>query len=37
MLLSAVFDLAGLTEPWDPGVERPIPEHVLSDWLRNRT
>ena len=35
-LLGAVFDLAGLGEPWDPKVERPIPEHVLSDWMRNR-
>lgn len=37
MLLSAVFDLAGLTQPWDPEVERPIPERVLSDWIRNRS
>ncbi|GAA4118681.1 CoA pyrophosphatase [Knoellia locipacati] len=37
LLLGAVFDLAGLTQPWDPKVERPIPEHVLSDWMRNRT
>lgn len=37
MLLSAVLDLADLAQPWDPKVERPIPEHVLSDWMRNRT
>lgn len=36
LLLGAVFDLAGLTEPWDPKVERLIPEHVLTDWARNR-
>lgn len=36
LLLGAVLDLAGLEEPWDPSVERPIPEHVLSDWLRDR-
>lgn len=36
LLLGAVFDLAGLSEPWDEKVERPIPEHVLSDWARNR-
>lgn len=36
LLLGAVFDLAGLGEPWDPKVERPIPEHVLSDWMRKR-
>jgi 8-oxo-dGTP pyrophosphatase MutT (NUDIX family) len=36
LLLGAVFDLAGLSEPWDPQVERPIPEHVLSDWMRHR-
>lgn len=37
LLLGAVLDLAGLTQEWDASVERPIPEHVLSDWLRNRT
>ena len=37
LLLGAVFDLAGLSHPWDAKVERPIPEHVLSDWMRNRT
>nr|WP_035936783.1 CoA pyrophosphatase [Knoellia aerolata] len=36
MLLGAVLDLAGLAEPWDAEVERPIPEHILSDWLRHR-
>lgn len=36
LLLGAVFDLAGLTQEWDESVERPIPEHVLSDWMRKR-
>ncbi|WP_035916603.1 NUDIX hydrolase [Knoellia sinensis] len=36
LLLNAVFDLAGLTQPWDDTLERPIPEHVLSEWMRNR-
>ena len=35
MLLGAVLDLAGLSRAWDPHVERPIPEHILSDWQRN--
>jgi len=37
MLLGAVLDLAGLSQPWDAEVERPIPEHVLSDWMRHHT
>lgn len=37
LLLGTVLDLAGLAKPWDERVERPIPEHILSDWLRNRT
>lgn len=37
LLLNAALDLAGLTVPWDEGVERPIPDHVLKDWARNRT
>ena len=36
LLLGAVLDLSGLAQPWDPKVERPIPESVLSDWMRNR-
>lgn len=36
LLLGAVLDLAGLAEPWDPGVERSIPQHVLTDWQRQR-
>ena len=34
MLLSALFDLGGLTRPWDESVERPLPERVLSPWMR---
>ncbi|MBD3782593.1 MAG: CoA pyrophosphatase [Micrococcales bacterium] len=34
MLLDAVLDLAGLTEPWDHGVERPLPDRVRSPWMR---
>lgn len=37
MLLGAVLDLGGLAQPWDASVQRPIPESVLSDWMRNRT
>lgn len=37
MLLGAVLDLGGLARPWDASVQRPIPERVLSDWMRNRT
>lgn len=37
LLLGAVLDLAGLTREWDQSVERPIPEHVLSDWMRKRS
>lgn len=36
MLLNTVFDLAGLTQPWDDALERPIPERILADWDRNR-
>lgn len=34
MLLGAVLDLAGLAQPWDASIQRPIPERVLADWLR---
>ncbi len=34
MLLDALLDLAGLTEPWDRGIERPLPDRVLSPWMR---
>lgn len=36
MLLDAVLDLAGLTRPWDTGVERELPERVMSPWMRDR-
>lgn len=35
MLLDAVLDLAGLTEPWDTGVERELPPRVMSPWMRD--
>ncbi|MBM6398832.1 NUDIX hydrolase [Phycicoccus sonneratiae] len=35
MLLDAVLDLAGLTAPWDTGVERELPERVKSPWMRD--
>ena len=34
MLLSSVFDLAGLTVPWDVSLERGLPERVRSPWMR---
>ena len=34
MLLSSLFDLAGLALPWDEGVERPLPDRVMSPWMR---
>lgn len=37
MLLNTVFELGGLTRPWDEDLERPIPEHVLSDWAREHS
>ncbi|KGN38068.1 NUDIX hydrolase [Knoellia subterranea KCTC 19937] len=36
LLLNGAFELAELNVPWDESVERPIPEHVLADWARNR-
>jgi hypothetical protein len=34
MLLSSLFDLAGLTVPWDEARERDLPERVRSPWMR---
>ncbi|MGL5927614.1 MAG: NUDIX hydrolase [Dermatophilaceae bacterium] len=34
MLLSTVLDLAGLSRPWDRTRERPLPDRVLSPWMR---
>ena len=34
MLLSALFDLGGLTQRWDEGHERELPDRVLSPWMR---
>lgn len=33
-LLGTVFELAGLERPWDEGDERPLPERVISPWMR---
>ena len=34
MLLSSLFDLAGLAVPWDESLERDLPERVRSPWMR---
>ena len=34
MLLSTVLELAGLTRPWDEADERPLPDRVMSPWMR---
>jgi 8-oxo-dGTP pyrophosphatase MutT (NUDIX family) len=34
MLLSSLFDLAGVALPWDEGFERPLPDRVMSPWMR---
>ena len=34
MLLSSLFDLAGLALPWDVALERPLPDRVMSPWMR---
>ncbi|HSF97341.1 MAG TPA: CoA pyrophosphatase [Ornithinibacter sp.] len=34
MLLSSLFDLAGVALPWDEGIERPLPDRVMSPWMR---
>jgi len=34
MLLSSLFDLAGLAVPWDTTLERPLPDRVMSPWMR---
>ena len=36
MLLSVLFDLADLTEPWDEQAERDLPEYVIQAWLRGQ-
>ena len=36
MLLSSLFDLADLTVAWDRDLGRPLPERVLSPWMRGR-
>lgn len=37
MLLTVLFDLADLTQPWDESRDRDLPEHVISAWLRTQT
>lgn len=37
MLLTVLFDLADLTQPWDEGVERDLPDHIIAAWLRGQT
>ena len=34
MLLSSLFDLAGIAVPWDDTVERPLPDRVMSPWMK---
>ena len=34
MLLSSLFELAGLALPWDVARERPLPDRVMSPWMR---
>ena len=34
MLLSSLFDLAGVTRPWDTASERPLPDQVRPAWMR---
>ena len=36
MLLSSLFDLAHLTDPWDAADERPLPDRVMSPWMRGQ-
>lgn len=37
MLLSVLFDVADLAEPWDESVEHDLPEHIIAAWLRGQT
>ncbi|WP_392543286.1 NUDIX hydrolase [Oryzobacter telluris] len=34
MLLSTVLDLSDLAQPWDERDERPLPDRVLSPWMK---
>jgi 8-oxo-dGTP pyrophosphatase MutT (NUDIX family) len=36
-LLAAVLDVAGISKPWDAQVQREIPDHVASAWMKGRT
>ncbi|PRY59466.1 NUDIX domain-containing protein [Knoellia remsis] len=35
LLLGTVLDLGGVAREWDASVERPIPEDVMSAWMRD--
>lgn len=35
MLLDTVLDLSGVAGPWDAGVERDLPDSVMSPWMRS--
>jgi 8-oxo-dGTP pyrophosphatase MutT (NUDIX family) len=35
MLLDVVFELSGIGTSWDQGVERDLPDRVLSPWMRS--
>ncbi|HYN30052.1 MAG TPA: CoA pyrophosphatase [Dermatophilaceae bacterium] len=35
LLLSTLFELAGIATAWDPALEREIPEHILTAWMRH--
>lgn len=34
-LLSTVLDVAGISEPWDATVTRPLPQRIISAWMRS--
>jgi len=34
MLLSELFDVAGLTHPWDVSDERPLPDRLAAPWAK---
>ena len=31
---SSLFDLAGIALPWDDEIERPLPDRVMSPWMK---
>lgn len=36
-LLEALFEIAGLAQPWDDTLERPIPDRLISAWRRSHS